>query len=237
MAGIQGNYITTVAWYLSAMMLALLILYPIARRTGAKFTRIICPLLAVLIYGIICRENEHLNTISGDYFIIPIQSGLFRGIAGICTGCMLYDCVKATEKYEVSRFGEICFLGAELASLGFIALVASVFPETYYDFFTLPCFFILLYSCFGRKSAFSRRFSFDFTKHLSTASLIIYLNHNSWNYHTELFNRPTKLGNFILYLIFITASYIAVAIITPILRFIWKKSKAFLKKHFVGKAQ
>ncbi len=233
-AGIRGNYITTVAWYLSAMMLALFVLYPVARRTDTKFTRIICPLLTAMIYGIICHEYGNLNTITGEYFLIPIQSGFFRAIAGICTGCMLYDCVKATAHYKTTRFGEICFLGAELTSLIVIFGFAQFFPETYFDFFTLPSFFILLYSYFGRKSIYSKRFSFSFTKHLGTASLIIYLNHNSWNFFKDFFNRPTLKENFLLYAAMVTFSCIAVALLTPLLRLIWKKSKVFLKKHFVG---
>lgn len=234
MTGIKNNAITAVSWYLSAMMLALLVLYPVARRTGSRFTRIICPLLAVMIYGIICKENGFLNTITGDYFILPIQSGIFRAVAGICTGCMLYDCVKATEKYKVTHFGEFCFLIAEFGSLAFIFFIACFFPESNYDFFTLPFFFILLYSCFGRKSVFSKRFSFSFTRHFSTASLLIYLNHNNWNYHMELFNRETAVGNFILYAIMITGSCVAVTILTQLLRYFWKKLKPFVKKHFVG---
>jgi len=235
MAGIKGNATTAVAWSLSAMMLTLFILYPVARRTGTKFTRIICPILAVFIYGIICVRKGNLNTINNNLFVIPIQSGFFRGVAGICTGCMLYDCVKSTEKYKTTIFGEICFFGAEVASLAAIVVFAQFVPNSYYDFYTLPFFFILLYSCFGRKSVFSKNFSFKFTKHLSTASLIIYLVHNSWNYHRELFDHPELQKKFILYIVMIIGSGTAVALLTPALRFIWRISKGFLKKHFVGK--
>lgn len=234
MAGIQGSYITGTVWSLSAMMLSLLILYPVARRTGSKFTRIICPVLAVFIYGVICLKKGYLNTIEGDYFIVPVYSGFFRGLAGICTGCMLYDCIKSTENHKATVFGEICFLGAEIASLSAIIVFAKFFPGSYFDFYALPFFFILLYSCLGRKSLISKRFSLGITKYLSTASLIIYLVHNSWNYHEELFKFPTAKENFLLYLVMIAGSFAAVTLITPILKITWKYSKKFLKKHFVG---
>ncbi len=234
MTGMKNNSITAVSWYLSAMMLVLFVLYPIARRTGSKFTRIICPVIVLMIYGIIHKEYGFLNTITGYYIIPRIQTGIFRAAAGICTGCMLYDCVKTTEHYKASRFGEICFFGAEIVSLAFIFAVVCFLPESFYDFFTLPFFFILLYSCFGRKSVVSKRFSFEFTKHFSTASLLIYLNHNNWNYHKQLFNRPTAFENFILYAVMITVSCIAVTLLTHLLSFSWRKIKPFMKKHFVG---
>ncbi len=233
-AGIQSSDITGVIWSLSAMMLSLFILYPVARRTGSKFTRLICPALALFVYGVICYRKGYLNTIAGDYFIVPVQSGFFRGLAGICTGCMLFDCVKSTESHKTTLFGEICFFGAEIVSLAAIFVFAKFFPLSYFDFYALPFFFILLYSCLGRKSIISKRFSLGFTKHLSTASLIIYLVHNSWNYHEELFHLPTDKENFLLYLVMIAGSSAAVALLAPILKIFWKFSKKFLKKHFVG---
>lgn len=237
MAGIKGSATTAVAWSLSAMMIALALLYPIARRTGTKFTRIICPMLAVLIYGVISLKNGNLNTINNGFFIIPVQSGLFRGMAGICTGCVLYDCVKSTEKFKTTLFGEVCFLGAELFSLASIFVFAQFFPESYFDFYTLPFFFVLFYSCFGKKSVLTKRFSFSFTKYLSTAALIIYLVHNNWNYHSDLFDKPEIGSQLVLYLVMIIGSATATALLIPVFRFIWKFAKGFLKKHFVGKQE
>lgn len=232
--GIRGSALTAVAWYLSAMMIALFILYPAARKFGKSFTHIFCPVVAVMIYGILCKEVGFLNTIAEYDFFIPVQSGIFRAVAGICTGCMLYECIKATEKYKVSRFGEVCFLGVELISLAFIFFVARFLPKTYYDFYTLPAFFVLLYCCFGRKSVISKRFSFNFTKYFGTASLIIYLNHNNWKYHPDIFYRDSVILSFVIYLLLVLGACVAVAILTILLRKFWKFIKKPLKKHFVG---
>ena len=232
--GIYGSAYTAVAWYLSAMMIALFILYPPARILGNSFTRVVCPVAVALIYGVICTKVGYINVISEHILTVPIQAGVFRAIAGICVGSMLYDCVKATEKNKVSRLGETCFLGAELACLGFIFAVAQFQPKTYYDFYTIPAFFVLLYSCFGRKSVITRRFSFGFTKHFGTASLIIYLNHNCWKYYSELFIRDSAVKSFAIYAALVLGTCIAATILTKVLRLFWRGIKKPLKKNFVG---
>ncbi len=230
---------TGVSWYLSAMLFALMILYPLARMTGSRFTRIICPILIFLIYGAICSEFGHLNVITDLFYGMPIRVGLLRGIAGICSGCILYDCVKSAENQKVSRFGEICFLFAEIFSAAFIMLVICVFPKTAMDYFALPFFFILLYSLFGRKSSFSGRFSFGFTKHLGTASLLIYLNHHYWNYFfnfhmDKIFVITSTAIKFAIYIVMIACSCVVVQAATLLTKHLWKKFRPFLKKHFVG---
>lgn len=150
---------TGVSWYLSAMLLALLILYPIARTAGKKFSKIICPILVFVIYGSLCLKFKQLNIITDLYYELPIRAGLLRGIAGICTGCMIYECVKATEKHKLTRLGEICFLVAEIVCVVFITVTICSHAKQVTDFFTLPFFFVLIYSFFGRKSLFSKDFS------------------------------------------------------------------------------
>ncbi len=235
MTGMYTVEPTAVAWYLSAMMVSLMILYPLARKTGSMFTRIICPLLVFMLYGILCHRYIAISIIMNDFYGLPIFAGLLRGIAGICAGCMLYDCVKATENYKVSRFGELCFLLAEILSVAFIGIVICRFARTQLDYFTLPFFFILLYSSFGRKSLFSKHFSFNFTKHLSTASLLVYLNHHRWNYFIDSKFPDMRLAHKLIFLLSLTAATcIAIHAACLITGQIWKKLKPFLKKHFVG---
>ncbi len=232
--GINGGALTAVAWYLSAMMIALLVIYPTARKFGKVFTNVICPVVAVMTYGVFCKEVGFLNIITEYISGIPIQAGIFRAVAGICVGCMLYCCVKATENYKVNRFGKVCFLGAEIVCLGFIFAVAQFLPKTYYDFYTIPAFFILLYSCFGRKSLISSRISLDFTKYLGMASLIIYLNHNCWKYHSEFFYHPSVMKSFAIYALLVTGTCIAAAVLTVLLKLLWKVIKKSLIRTFVG---
>lgn len=234
--GLRSFAPTRVAWYLSSMMVSLLILYPIARKTKKAFTRIICPLAVFLIYGALCYEYKHIDTIMDLFYNTPVRTGLLRGIAGICTGCIIYECVKATQHHKPSTFGRLCFTVIEIGCFAIITLYMKFFPSNMEnDYFILPVFFILIYSLFGRKSFLSQKISFNFSKHLGTASLLIYLNHHYWNYFIE-----SKLSDcsvttkFIFYVVVITCSCIIVHTATLITKKLWKNTKPFLKKHFVG---
>lgn len=235
--GLMSFAPTGVAWYLSSMMISLLILYPIAKKSGSRFTRIICPLLIMFIYGSLCMKYKHLDTIVDPFYGLPIYTGLLRGIAGICTGCVIFECVRATEHHQASLFGKICFAGVEIISFVIITLYMCFFPKNETNFFILPVFFVLLYSLFGRKSLLSENISFRFSKHLGTASLLIYLNHNYWNYFIGKVMTGQSLGvKFGAYFLMIVCSCTIVQAATLLTRIIWRKTKPFLKKHFVNKS-
>lgn len=234
-SGIHTTAATGVAWYLSAMMLSLLILYPLARRLEDKFTRIVCPLLVIFIYACICSNFGRIDVIMDLLPGTPIHVGLLRGIAGISAGCMLYDCVKATAEYKASAFGEVCFSLAEIACALIFTAIMLFMGNTAMDFFALPFVFILLYCAFGRKSLVSKRFSFEASKYLSTASLVIYLNHHYWNFLITAKMSALSAGKkFGIYIALIIASCVVVQLASFITKLIWKKLKPFAKAHFVG---
>lgn len=235
MTGLKSFAPTGVAWYLSSMMISLLILYPVARKTGSKFTRIICPLLAFLIYGALCFKYGQLGTIAEWFFELPIRTGMLRGIAGICTGCIIFECVKATEHHQSSRLGQFCFAGIEILCFAMLTIYMYFFPRIETDYFMLPVFFILLYCLFGRKSLLSKNISFEFSKHLGTASLLIYLNHNYWNFFIKkMMTEYSLTTKFITYFAAISCSCLLVQAATMLTKLLWKKFKPFMKKHFVG---
>lgn len=234
--GLMSFAPTGVAWYLSSMMISLLILYPIAKKAGSKFTRIICPLLIMFIYGSLCMKYKHLDTIVDLFYGLPVYTGLLRGIAGVCAGCVIFECVRATEHHQASLFGKICFTGIEVISFVIINLYMLFFPKNETNYFILPVFFVLMYSLFGRKSLLSEKLSFDFSKHLGTASLLIYLNHNYWNYFIGKVMKEQSLATkFGAYFLMIVCSCLIVQAATLLTRIVWRKAKPFLIKHFVNK--
>ena len=232
--GIFNVAATGVAWYLSAMMLSMLVLYPLARLAGTKFTRVICPLFIAFIYGVVYAEYGHIDVIMDPMPGTPLYVGFFRGIAGICAGCMLYDCVKVTEFHRSTNFGKTLFLAVEFVCFGVVAVAMFLSAGSPTDFFVPIFMFVLLYSLFGRKSLISSHLSFKWSSHFSSASLLIYLNHNYWNFFlNEKFADLSHGKKFIFYLMLIVGSCLVVQAAVIITRRIWKKSKPVLKKHIV----
>ncbi len=87
MSGLFTGGINGVMWYLSAMLLAMAILYPLLRKYQDMMSRIICPLLALFIYGYLCREYGHPRdpaAWNGMFY-----KGFLRTMAGLCSGVVI----------------------------------------------------------------------------------------------------------------------------------------------------
>ena len=233
--GMKTLATTGVSWYLSAMMLALIILYPLARKTGNKFTHIICPIAVFMIYGALCFKYGGLSVICEWFFDLPIRAGLLRGVAGICAGCILYECVKKIKSLNFSRFGEIFLFFIEIFSAAALVLIMQILHYDGFDYFSLPFMFILLLCFFSRKSIFSKNFSFDFTEHFSKISFLLYLNHHYWNFviQQKMAQYPIST-KFIFYIAAIICSCIIVQAISIIIKRIWEKAKPCLKKQIIA---
>lgn len=81
--------VNIVEWYLSAMLIAILLLYPIAYRFYSMFVRVVAPLLAFWILGML---TYCLGTFSDQDLWLGIgYAGLFRAIAEMSLGMSAFE--------------------------------------------------------------------------------------------------------------------------------------------------
>lgn len=115
MAGYVGYAEWTAAWYLSAMCLSMLILYPLLLRLGDYFTDVIAPVIAVFCYGHILLANNMkfaaIEPLQGDI----VFAGMLRGLAGISLGCTCYKLSEKLSNIKFSRSGRIILTIIEIA--------------------------------------------------------------------------------------------------------------------------
>ncbi len=76
-------------WYLSAMMITLVLLYPLARYYRRALVSVICPLSILVTYAGFMRSYGTLNVGIGTLFGIP--DSLVRAFAGQCCGILCYS--------------------------------------------------------------------------------------------------------------------------------------------------
>ncbi len=89
-SGLFGRRVNHAVWYVSAMLIAMAVLYPVARRFGETFNRLIAPLIAVFIYGFL--NNTADGTIAGPAtWVVFTTKGLLRGFAAISLGCTAFS--------------------------------------------------------------------------------------------------------------------------------------------------
>ena len=83
----NGDYLIGPAWFLSAMMLSLAVIYPLAKHFRKLFVSIIAPLSIVFIYSGFTQAYGTLNVGNGFRFVI--MDATLRAFAGISAGVLV----------------------------------------------------------------------------------------------------------------------------------------------------
>lgn len=178
-SGFQGYYTTGVSWYLSALFLTMLMIYPLARKFRENFTLTFSPLISILTYGYLASRCGHLEV--PNNIVDLFNTGLLRGIAGICAGCFLYECSTRLGNREISISGKVLFTILEIAGWAFCVFCIHKYPKSEHDFTTVIIMFGLLIIGINRYSLLSYLIQFRWTKYLANISMVIYLNHYYWH--------------------------------------------------------
>lgn len=167
-----GYPINSATWYISAMLISLFCLYPLANKFKDNYNTLIAPLLLFLFLAI-CYS---FNIIIDD----PINkvalglNGLYKGFIFILLGNISYGVVKHLEKMDFTRLGKIVLTICELILL-FLLITTMHFNFLGTIVVTLITF-ILVTLVFSGKSYSKQIFNFPFFKKLGFFGFIMYLN-------------------------------------------------------------
>jgi len=167
------------AWYLSAMILSMAILYPFILKKGKFARQIICPLLSAFILGYLYQKYGHFR--AQDTFDVFFVKGMVRGFAEISFGVVCYEIYLWMKKYKFTMLSRIIFTIIEYGSLFAIILYSNT--ETCWD---MDCVSVLLMGmaiiiAASNLSIFSNFWSnLKISKYFGKFSLLLYLNHIYW---------------------------------------------------------
>lgn len=208
MAGFSAWYVTGVSWYISALLLAVLFFYPLARRNPRAFAREFCPIAAVVLYGLLFRLNGKIGNPGGWLFDV-VHKGLVRGLADMALGCFLYECIRATKDEIVTGFRRALYTIAATVS-AFLCVVIMVFTyDSIYDFVFLPLAFAFLYLAIGQKTVFALFLNHEWTRHIGTFSTAVFLVHYPLARYFAIWYPPDR-AYFVTYLLDVLAAAIIV---------------------------
>ena len=180
--GLGTNSYVRGSWYLSAMFLAMLILFPIAIRNKDRFFYVICPLTSIFLFGILFTQFGKIRSFQG-MFLGVFNSGLMRGIAEISLGCI---CYKLSMKLASLKLGtrlrtllgivEIsCYLFAVLFGAYLVGHMESRGSEL--DFPVLMMLAIAVAISFSGQPIWSGLFNNPVSYFLGKLSFPLYLGH------------------------------------------------------------
>lgn len=230
MGGLNPQGLNSAVWYLSSMLIAMAILYPILRKYKDGGRLVFAPLAAILIFGYLFAEFGSLRVPFG-WTGLTFRGNL-RAFADLCLGVV---CYQATQKFAALPLNNFAKALLTFAKYGcFAGLLAYMYGPTVHtmEFFLLPVIMLAILLTFSRQTLGQQVFNNKFVIFLGKFSLPLYLGHYWWVKVLKLW-LPASMG-----VTEKTAIYMAVALasggLVMGLSALWKKARPIegLKKLF-----
>lgn len=175
MTGIGGMNINLVVWYISSMLICMMILYPLLRKYYSFTIYIFIPLSALLILGYL---SKNYGTPRGPTkWLGFIYKGTIRGFAEIGIGVLLYHLVQKIRSYSFNKYGRIMISCIEWCSYGIVIYFMYLQGANKYDYFFIALLALAISLSFSEKGIDSRLFCNKWVYMLGRFSVPLYFSH------------------------------------------------------------
>ena len=135
------------SWYLSAMLLSMIIIYPMIKKYNNSFYYIFAPLVFLFIMGNFYQNYGSLSNL--EKWNGWILNGTLRGFTDLLGGCLCYKASMKLRSYRFSNFGKII-----LTIIEYFMFIISIIL-LYYNKSSGCDFFIFLLFMIGLTITFS----------------------------------------------------------------------------------
>ena len=171
--GIQYKNINGTEWYISAMLLAMAIIYPFCKKFYSTYARVAAPIITIFIYGWIFHDYHTLTSVS-KWDVIGYRC-FWRAIAGISLGIFAYECSQfiAREKWSQSEIRKLTIL--EFACFGVFCVFTLISVPKKYEIYVVFLLFILVVLAFSGITKGEKYFDNKVIYFLGRFSLPLYL--------------------------------------------------------------
>ena len=195
MSGINIISPNHLEWYISAMLIAMALLFPFCIKYYRTFTRYVAPLLAILILGYLQAQTSRLTGVKTWTFIT--YKSVFRAIAEIALGATAFEISRYLSSREWSKSQKN--ISILLGIFCFSAVTVYLFINKFYNFeiIALILLFILVIVSFSDIAGIATKFNNKVVFFLGKFSMSVYLAQLSAIYLTSEFlsnySNSTKL--------------------------------------------
>ncbi len=126
-SGLYGRELISPEWYLAAMLVCMLPLYYLTARHQAAFTRIWCPLLAMISISYIMQSTGGMSKLE-DYLLGgAVSKAYLRAFGELALGEFCYEVSVWLGRLRFRRGGRLALTAVELLCWG-VVLVFTVLP-------------------------------------------------------------------------------------------------------------
>lgn len=207
-----------VEWYLSAMFLAMAVLYPLLRRHYDLMARLVCPVAALLILGWMQKTYGYLTT-STQWDGLTFHCNL-RAIAELSLGVTCYEVSTALQKRSFTTPQRLLFSVAEALCYGLTFRYICSLLEASYEVSVVLLLTVAVTLSFSQVGLLAKTplFQNQVCVFLGGVSLPIYLIQQLFQdgirfYCPDLPNRDKAIWMFVLTVGFGALSYVVVTLV------------------------
>lgn len=235
MSGIKTYPVVNASWYLSAMLICMIVIYPLTRKYRDKFIYIIAPIISILLLGYLSRNFGNLNQYNNNFTLV--YTGLIRAFAEISLGVIIYAIVEKLQQIKFTKFSQLLISALNLCLLVFILFGSTVIESSNFDYVLLLAIALLVSLTFAKVGLIAnlKIFNAKLFTFLGKLSLVIYLNH-MWVKSLVVKYAPQTLGYNKLLVIFLVLTFVVsfvMMLINLIIGKISTKCGCKVKKLFV----
>lgn len=228
--GLKKTTINSPTWFLSSMILSMLIIYPLIKKYKKNFIYIGSTLIVLLLCGYISNNFSTLTS-KGTVWSILVTKGTLRAFLELNLGCIIYLIANKIKCYNFTNFGKIFITTLEIGCF-LIVIYSNIVIEKIkvYDYVMLLLLTVALSLAFSEKTLELKLFSNKLFYMLEKIGLPLFLIHHP----LRLFFLETKIFSSLEYAE-LTIIYILISLIIAIISYICveKARKIKFKKLFV----
>lgn len=179
-SGVKGFTANPAAWYISAMLLAMLVLVPLFLKNKDLFLNVWAPILAIATLGWL---SQNVGDLRGPTDWLGFcYKGWLRAVGELCIGAVLWGICQRFQNIPCSRLAKILLTILELCCFGGIILWTYSHKGSQMDFVILLLFAIGVFVIFSGQNMLSSFFNHSFVYFLGKISFPIFLAHNYWSH-------------------------------------------------------
>lgn len=227
-----GSIYNGPTWYISAMLIAMAVLFPILLKHKDWFVNIGSLVIAIFCYAYSEQEKGTLNTVGWNGFT---SMGIIRAVAGICLGVFLCSLV---EKYQQSgivlkRKGKVLVWFAEIAMLLLLVVIMQKEGQNSFDYISVILIFFICFIILSQITGFAGLLPEKLCGFLGKSSLVIYLNHRCVIFFMNaVYPDLDYAKTMIVYFAASAVMALIAELVVTICKKIWKKAKPCVLKAF-----
>jgi len=176
MTGILPQIANPPAWYISAMLVAMLPLYYLLSKNADFFLHVFAPLGALLTFAWMFSKDPHLSQLDFQTFL---NGAMIRAFCGLCFGGIAWLLCDYFRKLPANKFNKFLFTIVELFSWSIFFIVILKRDQWYVlEYSVMMLLPITIAIAYSGISLLSQVCNFKLFKYLAPLSLAIYLNHS-----------------------------------------------------------